>query len=661
MNNYFVSKTIKFIFFIHLTPLFLFGEEGRGNNIGPLISVYNNEELKWENSSMDYFVMFKSLIKEGDTTTSNYVKNRCLTESEIMDMSNGIGFYTLESSMIPEDAYIIKAFLVWMSSIPDSDKDKNTDNQVKLTFYNTKKISDQILMNSDNITAPEAYLPGINRGFEYESIVDRFEPNYPLLYYTYRVDITDFFESIQKKGRGIGFETNRDAITGYYFLSDLTCVADEENVINGTFVSNWAIFVVYTSEKIKPKNIYFYNGLNTYYNYTSQIPVSGFKLPENSTVRVSLMTAEGEPGNYNSELPFKERFTFTGDSTLGKFELTNKCNPQITGDYNYTEIYNSISSSYNWQGTELTCIGGEPANPEADKLELGIDIDTFILTSDEYPGHLTPDRSSMNFEISANQDMIVTNMMVLSVDTKPHDFDIPDEPESIIYSCSELSNKICDDRPFYFYIKVQNWGKETANNIVIKDELQNNYKYVPGTTSIIYRINQGEDHVCWRTIEDKANQTKFPLADEGYTLPFSMDPCNEINENSCDTAYIRFKVDRPDEVNYWSIDEKITNRATITVPNKRVYLTNSGIPLKATIDRNCPPISSCTEPDINSYISAPECRECETDEDCPDNYACDNYVCIPRTCKDTDIIPDEDTDTTIPPKNTGCECNIISF
>ncbi len=609
-------KKILLLMVLLVMPLILFAEAGPGTDIGPSVSKYNGEDLKWEKGSWDYFVMFKTLLKNADTsndTAGNPQADACLTEAEIMDSTNGLGYYTLDNNLIPDDAYVSRAFLVWMGSVPDAARSKDTDNQVKLTFNSTASGSDGIIIKSEEITAPQAYKPGINKGFDYESVIDESDANNPLIYYTYRVDVTDFFESLHQKGREAGFATNRDAIAGKYFVSGLTCAADESYVRQSTLVSNWALFVVYTSEQIKPKNIYIYNGVNTYYNWSSKITVGGFQLPKDPTVRVSLMVAEGDPGNYSPTLPFKERLAFSGDSTVGKIELTNKCNPKITGDYSYTEIYNSISSSYDWQGVGPTCIGGDPSNPDPAKLEYAIDIDTFVLNSDEYPGHLILGDTDMDFEISANQDLVVSNMMVVSVDTKPAVFDIPKEAEKMICSCSGIGNKTCEDRPFYFYIKVQNWGSAIAKDVVVKDELANNYKYIPGTTEYTYQSNNGDIHDCWKPIADGAGSS-FPLSGAGYTIPFAMSPCSETNTDSCDTVYIRFKVDRPDGTSYWDKGEKITNQATIQASGSSSYSTNSGVPLQVGIDMNCPLLSTCAEPDMNSCVEPFECGDEDPDE-----------------------------------------------
>jgi hypothetical protein len=97
-----------FIVMIALFPFFLSAV------IGPNVSQTNGQELKWEEGSWDYFVMFKSLIAQvtGEVTTTpgNPQADSCI------DINVGSTF-TLTSAHVPPDTNIDKAFLIWIAAL----------------------------------------------------------------------------------------------------------------------------------------------------------------------------------------------------------------------------------------------------------------------------------------------------------------------------------------------------------------------------------------------------------------------------------------------------------------------------------------------------------------------------------------------------------------
>jgi len=207
-------------------------------NLGPDVSVYNGEELKWEDGAYGYFVMFKSLLDEnGDCVESQTEK-----------------FYTLDESLVPPDAFVERAFLIWTGAQPVDKFDEITDSEVTLHY----KFTDGNINETKTVTAT-GYKVTEPLGFEFDSIIESDDAGRS--YFTYRVDVTDFFKTIHEIGRELGVESDGESLFGDYTLSDLDCASDEFYSGNGTATSNWAIAIIYRSYLLAPVKITFFDGL----------------------------------------------------------------------------------------------------------------------------------------------------------------------------------------------------------------------------------------------------------------------------------------------------------------------------------------------------------------------------------------------------------------
>lgn len=587
--------------------------------LGPKVSTYDDSELKWEQYNADYFILFKSLLSNKDSindSIGNPQADSCKSSSS----------YNLSSKYFPTDAYVERAFIVWSGAVDPSKYDEPVDNKITLKFKNTV---DETVELSEEIEGEEHYLND-SGDFKYESVKKTISQNTPA-YFTYRVDITDFFNNIYEKGSNAGFENLVDFIAGKYTVSDLICTEDETYTYSSTMVSGWAIILIYSSadEKMKPKNIYIYNGTDLFWHNEAEINVTGFTFPENPYAKLTLLVFEGDPNNVVSST-YMENLFFRGDSNLGWETLSNRCNPN---EGNYTEIYNSISSRYYWNdnySTEPFClggVGGNSAEVNTSTIQYAMDVDTFLVSNDNCKGHLIEGDQNIDLKVSANQDVILTNLLILSVDTRASDFDIPGERELNICSCSEDPFKACVERAFYYTIKIQNWGEKTAKNIVVKKPALSQEKYISGTSEIKYRSDGKTSK--WNTIEE--SEGEFPL-ETGYTIPIEMNPCTESTKTTCDTAIIRFKVDRPDGITTWDKGEFIAASASIE-EDFSTYNTNTNVPLKITMDQNCPELSICREPDMTICGRLDE-PECELPEDCPEKESCKDGFCVSVECTD---------------------------
>ena len=428
-------------------------------------------------------------------------------------------------------------------------------------------------------------------------------------------------------------------------------------------VSAWSIFFIYRSKHIKPKKIYFYNGLSFVYGEKSDAEVSGFEFGQYPTVRITTMIAEGDPGLTIPQLP-DEGITILGENGGKPYKLKNKCNDFAKDGH--LEVYNSISSIVSWNQNaegdyEIQCVSGL----EDETINYGIDVDTFLLDSEkeinlqEHLQHVedpdNPDKKdSIRVSLSVNQDAIFTNFMVLSLDIKGSSFDIPDEPEKYSCSCPAADEKTEDyycpyvntSKEFYYLVKVQNWGGEATGDVTISDELDSQLDYVPGTTEYATAFNNKGDGTDWTTIPDKEGNV-FPLSGSGYKLSEGMQACQDENgKKTCaDKILVRYKV-RPKKgvaKNY-----VFTNIALLKDSKSQddaLYKTNNSYPLKLK-PATCVPDAQCSSP-------TPEmCGGVKTDTDTANTDTAD--------AADTDTADTEDDNTNTDTADSGSESSDIA-
>ncbi len=672
------GKLLFVLVFFTVFPLMIFAESGiiEGKMPG------GTPAMKWEDGGNDYFVMFNSLVDNkiklyGEDETLNPQGDTCVSESS----------YSLTEKIVPDDAIIVKAYLVWMGAVDPSKFDQPTDNSVHLKFVSSADIetpdtdsvsdadtfvdADSSVNDSDATETPDVDTPGMvafatpytyeadetvgtvgkkigaPSSVEFESI--KFNTDVQTgcsetsvgssskadkAYFTYRKDITDFFTKIQEDGAKAGLNTGQ-ALYGKYTLSGLDCTNNDIYKCDTTMVSQWTIFVVYQSQKIKTsKKIYVYPGLAYVQGKVSTANVSGFELPKNPILRLTTMIAEGDPGLFNPTMP-KEGIFLQGEGATSQYALKNKCNPPVK---TYYEVYNSVSSVIGWDpdvpaDQRIECKDGVH-DPE---MNYGIDVDTFLLNSEEdinLQEHLHRGNTSMKIKLSVNKDAIFTNFMILSIDTKAPSYDIPEtstqmpwpyDREKHYCMCKPKNSDkdyFCGERPFYYLIKVENWGDNVAENVVVVDNLPDKLTYIPGTTEMATAFDAKKGYfVNWQKIPDKSGGA-FPLSGEGYKVADKLDTCDQKTNTCSDVRLLRFKVKTK---NHPSKNEVIYNTAIIKdSTGGDGYKTNKSYPL-ILANGDCEPIETCTEPKIKDN---PACggwdsdNECNTDSDCPNFFKC---------------------------------------
>ena len=601
--------------------------------IGPSVSNYRGTELKWEDGAYGYHVMFKSLLSntEADSDINNPQGDTCLDSST----------YVLDATYLPLDAIIEDAYLVWTGAVPVVEKDDPTDNEVTLSFQhesNTGISSTQTIKGKKAYKVSEAGFVD----FEFDAFKDASEPNKS--WFTYRVKVVDFFKALQQKGREL--ETDQSGsfdgsyLYGSYTLSGLKCASDAIYKGSTEMVSGWSIILIYTSATISPKKVYLYDGFKPYYHELSEISVSGFEFPTDPEIRLTLASHEGDPGlatlNPETGMLYEEGIQVQGDG-VDWLLISNECNPPayLSDNFatlNYTEIFNSISSVYDYTGTNLQCIGGVPGALNYDEIEYGMDMDTFVLDTANDGGmaaHFHKGGTNIKLRIGANQDQAITNFMLVSVDTKTPQFDIPGQPEKVactpantpVSAGEQYEGKWCQNNIEHtFAMRIQNWGTDLTKNISVVDTIPTGMEYVPGSTEYAndFVVENGKKIAKkWIPIPDDAGG--FPLVN-GVKVADSLNFCKEGEDYlSCnDLVIVRFRAKvRQDTAK----NHVIENTALYRTPGVVDYKTNLGISSKLRmISTGC--VTSQDAVDL-SDCGGVGAASCTSNDECGAGKICD--------------------------------------
>ena len=422
-----------FVAFIFLVPLLLSAAIGDNDiSVAP-----DGTQLKWDEGNWDFFIMHKTLI---DHVTGEANDANSATTNPQGDTFKESSTFKLTSKHIPTDAEIDRAFLVWLSTQDPDNLSGTTDHSVTLTFTNA---GDPTFILTRTVTASkQGNLATTQVGnFEYEALNMPSDISGNTGVYTYRVEISDFMKEIVTKGKSKGMESGM-ALYGDYTVSGMDGSNHQNYLSTSGLVGGWFIPFVYTSPKISTKKIYFYHGLANYHFQSNTIEVSGFKLPDNPVIKLGLVVFEGDRGLANSATGAGLAAEPEGLSVSGQkdpyifTQLSNDCNPPAFMDrdfehFDYTEIFNSISSVYGWEDNDYYWCAGDLKNllSTSNPLEYAMDADVFVVdASPEGPFHGIFEKGDrrFNIKIGANQDQVYTNMLIVSVETQKSETDTGD-------------------------------------------------------------------------------------------------------------------------------------------------------------------------------------------------------------------------------------------
>jgi len=410
-----------------------------GTTIGSEVSELNGKKLQWGAGQFDYFVMFKSLMANTnrETCTDGSAVGCDYSDNPEPDTCLESSTFELTNRHIPDDAYIEAAYLVWTVSVDPNNI--HTDNTATLNFTS----DDGRINETVNVTAPRIGTAGTDanpgkQDFTFEGIAIESDGTVEGGYYTYRVDVTDFFRMIHNDGRNLGYASDGFSLYGKYTVSDIDCTDNQlylSKIIDyvgysGSVMGGWSLITVYRSTRVTQKMVYLYNGFGRFCKQEVNIGISGFEFPDKPKIKMTFAVNEGDPGiavATDNDCPDgvcpPEGLRAKGEKTPEDSEvfLFNSCNPAVNKNYSYTEMYNGISSFYGWDDQIETCIGGDPNAPNPDTLEYTMDVDTFLLDAEAnefFNEQFRKGDTSMTIKVGANGDCVYPNFLIVSVDTQ---------------------------------------------------------------------------------------------------------------------------------------------------------------------------------------------------------------------------------------------------
>ena len=541
--------------------------------------------------AFDYFILSKSLL----LNTSAYSTYEPQGDTSIG--VEGASDFLLETD-IPKDAVIEQAFLVWFASVNDADKMMFTDNQVTLMTPDGEEHTVTASLQG-NTASPQ--------GFEFESY---YKTGY--YYYVYRVDVTDIIANFQyDKETG-----ERKSLVGEYKVSGVDDIYDcaqsgtSHNYCQmASMIGGWQLILIYGSSQIARKRLYLYNGLDWSANTTlkpTTITIGNFELPEKAAVKVSFVTADGDDvASAPESLEIRGGLT---DQHLVLGDVDGSCNP-------LNQPFNSKFRTVNHKGEVSDC-----------REELSFDIDTFFLQYDEsiedsiINPHVQYGTNSMDFYIKTGADIVLTNYVILSVDTRLPAFDIPEKNEKFLLTTTGEDGKVCKDTAFGYQIVVENHGQEPAELVMVSDTLRDIQTYIPGTFQIDY-TGTGK---CF---EDYPDGGDFPLK-SGIMVADKMEICQD--ESNCERILLRFLVKMPENA---PKNASFNNTALIwdsKTGEESAYRTNQGLPVRSTLAASCDAMDDAA---VKAKLYTKESMTCDGSKEVPDD---------PEPSSDKD---DTDTDT----------------
>lgn len=529
--------------------------------------------------------MGNSLITEKDEKKNkNAFEQRCLSESS---------FYL-------EDRHVLgysfkRAFLVWMGAVdPETVKVGGlVDNKVSLKYE--AQYSSNVI-NWD-IAGPAKKAKKGEKSFEFEYLsgnevdlgsLDNLSAD--VGFFTYRIDVTEFFKKIIKSGMG--------SLLGRYTFSGLDCSESEIYKKNEMMLSSWAIVVIYEPAPSENRNVYIYPNFTTLKKgeYKHHFEMDRFQPSE----PLKIITAVGGGRNDSSEEEALKLFVNTSSWSEDGEYLDDDCEPdsviRLSSPFNsvstiITSNFNESESAY-WESKE--CV--------VDSETAGMDVDVFyssrIDNDFKYPPVLKGD---LNF--AAGEDRIFPNFFILSHKATVCSKEFL-QKEVALNLCSSHRYSICDGESFYLTLKIANfcWIKN-YENLAVDISHDENVSYIPGTAEISYTTDANLRNNIWEQIKDKENGN-IPF-DKGYILVDELLPSDK-------TITIRLKFKHRGNgagVNFNTYLHYTDDNKRISIP----YIARYFKTLDECADK---PVDLCSE-----WCGG--CNPCETDLECPEGYFCE--------------------------------------
>lgn len=254
-----------------------------------------------------------------------------------------------------------------------------------------------------------------------------------------------------------------------------------------------------------------------------------------------------------------------------------------------------------------------------------------------------------NDSLLTDEDTIIESGVNFDIPSEATDW--PNGREKHLCSCLKDGtddHNVCQDRPYYYLIKVQNWGEATAHEVMVLDNVDGcgMIDYIAGSTEMATQFDQNGNGTDWTPVPDGPDGIS-PLEGEGFKVADTMTPCDQSTMTCADTRLVRFKV-MPNGIPKNCV---IQNLAYIKEAKSKVkYATNTNVPLNSLFSE-CKPLADCPEP--------PK-AECGGGEETPVNDndtiagADEDVVVADEPTADNTTAPDTDTK-----KSTGCGCSMV--
>ena len=542
------------------------------------IPISNFPTFEYE-GAYDYFILSKSLL----ANTGAYSSYEPQGDTSIG--AEGASDFLLETD-IPKDAVIEQAFLVWFASVNDADSMMFTDNEVTLMTPDGEE---------HTVTASIQGNSASPQGFEFETY---YSTGY--YYYVYRVDVTNIIANFQYGGANGEIRS----LVGEYKVSGVDdiydCAQSGKNHVYcqmASMIGGWQLILVYGSSQIARKRLYLYNGLTWSSNTTlkpTTINIGNFELPEKAAVKVSFVTADGD--DVKSAPEYLEVKGGLAAQSLVLGDADGSCNP-------LNQPFNSKFRTVNHKGEVSEC-----------REELSFDIDTFFLQYDEniedsiINPHVQYGTTSMDFYIKTGADIVLTNYVILSVDTRLPAFDIPEKNEKFLLTTTGEDSKVCKDTVFGYQIVVENHGQEPAEFVMVSDTLRDMQTYIPGT----FQIDRTGTGKCF---EDYPDGGDFPLK-SGLMVADRMEICQ--NEADCERILLRFLVKMPENS---PKNASFNNTALIwdsKTGEESAYKTNQGLPVRSTLASSCDALDDAA---VKAKLYTKDSMTCDGSKEVPDDPA----------------------------------------
>jgi len=420
---------------------------------------------------------------------------------------------------IPDDSNVVKAYLVWMGSVEHTygeDLPVNPpDNELTLQPPGGKKYP---------IVGTAADIEEIT--YEDKDVNDE---KATFHFYTYRVDITEIMQQ----------HTVADGkdIEGLYTVSDFSGYADEPYKSTTLALGGWSILIVYSSVSADPKRIYYYQDFSRIRDSELVLNPVGFQVPETPDAKVTFFSGEGDPGisgmgasaTHNEELRFNNSL------------LLDTCNTEK----------NPFNGTVNTNSDGL-CL----------ESQYSIDLDTFNVSE-----LLAFNDTSAEVKYSVGQDEVFSNFMIIALNTKLPDFDIPGEAEK--RATPAAGTALSPGQEFYYEVHVQNCGEDIATYVKVRDNLPNEVVYIANSTVII-----------------KPDQSEVPVSDgEGGVAPveIGVDVADSMAPGAGNRHIVKWRV------RLLTMEEGITKESVVNNIGEiisgagDVYFTNGGVPVTHTV------------------------------------------------------------------------------